>query len=115
MVTADGPTETVALVRQATATLQIPVVRRPTLLPDQVSNYTLSHSFDITRPSRPHVAFGSGIYVCVGQHLARQEITALLGALVARVAHIEAAGTLQWRAGNAVRTLARLPLRLHAA
>ena len=71
--------------------------------------------FDIRRASFPHVAFGSGIHVCVGQHLARQEITALLGALVARVAHIEPAGTPQWRAGNAVRTLARLRLRLHAA
>ena len=68
--------------------------------------------FDITRPSRPHVAFGSGIHVCVGQHLARQEITALLNALLARVAHIELAGAPQWRAGNAVHTLAQLPLRL---
>ena len=79
------------------------------------ARWTDPERFDITRPSRPHVAFGSGIHVCVGQHLARQEITALLGALVARVAHIEPAGTPQWRAGNAVRTLARLPLRLHAA
>ena len=71
--------------------------------------------FDITRPSRPHVAFGSGIHVCVGQHLARQEITAMLSVLVAQVQRIELVGEPQWRAGNAVRSLAHLPLRLHAA
>lgn len=71
--------------------------------------------FDITRASRPHVAFGSGIHVCVGQHLARQEITAVLNALVARVKGMEIVGTPQWCAGNAVRSLAHLPLRLHAA
>ena len=69
--------------------------------------------FDITRASQPHVAFGNGIHVCVGQHLARQEIAALLGALVARVKYIELAVAPQWRAGNAVHTLTHLPLHLH--
>jgi hypothetical protein len=72
-------------------------------------------TFDIRRPSRPHVAFGSGIHVCVGQHVARQEITAVLGALVARVARLELAGEARWRVGNAVHTLQHLPLTLHAA
>lgn len=71
--------------------------------------------FDIRRPSFPHVAFGSGIHVCVGQHVARQEIAAMLTALLARVGHIELAGEAAWRPGNAVHTLARLPLKLHAA
>ncbi len=71
--------------------------------------------FDITRERLPHVAFGSGIHVCVGQHVARREIAALVGALLQRVAHIELAGIAVWRPGNAVRTLARLPLRLQAA
>ena len=71
-------------------------------------------TFDITRPSRPHVAFGSGIHVCVGQHLARQEISAMLSALVARVERLELTGSPQWQAGNAVRSLTHLPLRLHA-
>ena len=71
--------------------------------------------FDIARPPRPHVAFGSGIHVCVGQHVARRELTALLAALCDAVAGIEFAGEPVWRAGNAVHTLARLPLRLRAA
>ena len=71
--------------------------------------------FDIRRAAHAYVAFGSGIHVCVGQHVARQEITALLSALVARVARIELAGEAVWRVGNAVHTLKYLPLRLHAA
>lgn len=71
--------------------------------------------FDIGRASHPHVAFGSGIHVCVGQHVARQEIAALLAALMARVARIELAGAPEWRVGNAVHSLAALPLKLHAA
>lgn len=71
--------------------------------------------FDITRERLPHVAFGSGIHVCVGQHLARREIAALLDALRTRVARIELAGEPLWQPGNAVRTLAVLPLRLHPA
>ena len=71
--------------------------------------------FEIRRAAQPHVAFGSGIHVCVGQHVARQEITVLLTALVARVARIELAGAAAWRVGNAVHTLKSLPLRLRAA
>ena len=79
------------------------------------ARWEMPERFDITRAPHPHVAFGSGIHVCVGQHVARQEVAALLAALVARVARIEPAGLAQWRAGNAVHTLKRLPLRLHPA
>lgn len=70
-------------------------------------------AFDITRDRLPHVAFGSGIHVCVGQHVARREIAALVSALCERVERIELVGEPEWLPGNAVRTLARLPLRLH--
>ena len=71
--------------------------------------------FDISRAPRAHVAFGNGIHVCVGQHVARQEIAVLLAALVSRVRGIARGGAPQWRPGNAVHTLAHLPLRLTAA
>jgi 4-methoxybenzoate monooxygenase (O-demethylating) len=74
-----------------------------------------AEDFDIARPARPHVAFGSGIHVCVGQHLARREIAALVSTMRERVAEIELAGPAEWLPGNAVRTLARLPLALAAA
>jgi methyl-branched lipid omega-hydroxylase len=41
----------------------------------------------------PHVAFGgAGPHFCLGAHLARREITAMLGELMRRVPTIRAAG-----------------------
>ena len=71
-------------------------------------------TFDIRRSSRPHVAFGSGIHVCVGQHVARQEAFALLSALLRHTDSIAPAGEPEWRPANAVQTLVRLPLALRA-
>jgi methyl-branched lipid omega-hydroxylase len=49
--------------------------------------------FDITRSPNPHVGFGSaGPHFCLGAHLARREITAMLRELLARVPDIRAAG-----------------------
>jgi methyl-branched lipid omega-hydroxylase len=49
--------------------------------------------FDITRSPNPHVAFGgAGPHFCLGAHLARREITAMLGELMRRVPTIRAAG-----------------------
>jgi methyl-branched lipid omega-hydroxylase len=49
--------------------------------------------FDITRSPNPHVGFGSaGPHFCLGAHLARREITAILRELMTRVPDIRAAG-----------------------
>jgi methyl-branched lipid omega-hydroxylase len=49
--------------------------------------------FDITRSPNPHVAFGgAGPHFCLGAHLARREITAMLRELLTRVPTIRAAG-----------------------
>ncbi|WP_256076735.1 cytochrome P450 [Streptomyces sp. BpilaLS-43] len=42
--------------------------------------------FDITRRPSDHLAFGRGEHVCVGMHLARPEMSALLARLADRVA-----------------------------
>jgi methyl-branched lipid omega-hydroxylase len=48
--------------------------------------------FDITRSPNPHVGFGAaGPHFCLGAHLARREITAMLRELLARVPTIRAA------------------------
>ncbi|MFF7245958.1 cytochrome P450 [Embleya sp. NPDC008237] len=41
-------------------------------------------TFDITRDSRDHLALGSGIHQCAGNHLATLEFDAVLGALATR-------------------------------
>jgi len=71
--------------------------------------------FAIERPRLPHVAFGSGIHVCVGQHVARQEISILFEVLLARVRSLEPGGQPVIAHGNAVNTLVSLPLVLKAA
>ena len=44
--------------------------------------------FDITRSPNPHVGFGgAGPHFCLGAHLARREITAVLRELLSRVPH----------------------------
>ena len=49
--------------------------------------------FDITRSPNPHVGFGAaGPHFCLGAHLARREITAILRELLQRVPGIRAAG-----------------------
>jgi cytochrome P450 len=50
-------------------------------------------SFDITRSPNPHVGFGSaGPHFCLGAHLARREISAMLRELLTRVPDIRTAG-----------------------
>jgi methyl-branched lipid omega-hydroxylase len=47
--------------------------------------------FDISRSPNPHVAFGgAGPHFCLGAHLAKREITAMLSELLARVPDIRA-------------------------
>lgn len=71
-------------------------------------------TFDVGRKPVGHLAFGTGIHGCVGQNLARAEVEAVLTALLERVDAIEPAGEPEWRAGNAIHALDRLPIRLIA-
>lgn len=48
--------------------------------------------FDISRDAGRHIGFGNGAHACAGQGLARMETTAILSALLDRVARIEADG-----------------------
>lgn len=68
--------------------------------------------YDINRQMAGHLAFGSGIHVCVGQLIARMEAEAVLNALLDRVERIELAGDPVYRPLNTLRTLDALPLRL---
>jgi methyl-branched lipid omega-hydroxylase len=57
------------------------------------SVFTDPGKFDIARASNPHVGFGAaGPHFCLGAHLARREITAMLRELLSRVPTIHAVG-----------------------
>jgi cytochrome P450 len=51
--------------------------------------------FDVARMPNRHVSLGHGPHFCLGAHLGRSELRALLSALVATVSRIEMAGTPQ--------------------
>ena len=82
--------------------------RDPAAFPDP-------HRFDITREPTPHVSFGGGEHICIGQPLARLEARVAVAAILARwptlrLADPEAAP--RWREIPWFRGLERLPVRV---
>ncbi len=68
-------------------------------------------AFKIDRTPNPHVAFGYGVHLCLGQHLAKMEIRALYQELLSRLDHVELAGEPAWVEATFVSGLKRLPIR----
>lgn len=53
-------------------------------------------TFDIRRSPNPHLAFGTGRHTCLGNHLARLELVAMLTAIVERMPDLHPAGEQVW-------------------
>jgi cytochrome P450 len=68
-------------------------------------------AFRIDRKPNRHLAFGTGPHVCLGQYLARFELTAFFRELLARVEDIELAGTPRFVEGSFVGGVKYLPVR----
>jgi cytochrome P450 len=68
--------------------------------------------FDVTRNPLDHLAFGRGIHLCVGMHLARIEAHSLFAALARRVARFELAAEPAWKLNNTLHGLGSLPVRV---
>jgi cytochrome P450 len=71
--------------------------------------------FKVDRNVSKHVAFGYGVHVCLGMHLARMEIRALYNELLPRLKSIELAGTPKNTLANFVSGLKTLPVRYQFA
>jgi cytochrome P450 len=67
--------------------------------------------FRVDRPTQKQVAFGHGVHLCLGMHLARMEMRALFTELLPRLDHIELAGTPKNTRANFVSGLKTLPVR----
>ena len=73
--------------------------------------YTDPNAFRINRKEGKQIAFGFGAHVCLGQHLARMEMSSLFRKLLERVEHIELAGEPQYTQAVFVGGLKSLPIR----
>lgn len=67
---------------------------------------------DLPRKSMGHVAFGSGIHVCVGMMVARLEAELVFAAFAKRVKAFELVREPKRRRNNTLRTFANLPVRV---
>jgi len=71
--------------------------------------------FDLDRPPGGNLGWGNGPHTCVGIHLAKLEMAALLRALVAQVETIELTGPPVRIRNNTLQGIGSLPVRLRAA
>jgi len=69
------------------------------------------YEFRVDRSDAKQLAFGFGAHVCLGQHLARMEMSALYQELLNRVEHIELAGEPTYLQSTFVGGLKSLPIR----
>ena len=67
--------------------------------------------FRIDRTPNPHLAFGLGRHHCIGAHLARLEMRALLKAMLPRVTSVEVAAPPSRTCSTMVTGIAALPIR----
>jgi len=65
--------------------------------------------FDITRPKNPHIAFGGrGPHFCLGNHLARTQLKAILTELLTRVPDLQV-GEPEYELSTIIRSVKRMP------
>ncbi|HEX8866683.1 MAG TPA: cytochrome P450, partial [Lentzea sp.] len=104
-----------------TATEDLELGGRQVRAGDIVSLWGISANFDESQFARPlefqvardpnkHVSFGHGPHFCLGAHLGRAELRALLTALVDTVSHIELAGPPQRIYSNFLNGYSSLPV-----
>jgi cytochrome P450 len=74
-----------------------------------------AHLFRVDRDVKKQVAFGHGVHLCLGMHLARMEIKALFAELLPRLKRIELTGPPKTTRANFVSGLKSLPVRFEMA
>ena len=75
------------------------------------SHFDGANEFRFDRPGgKGHITFGKGAHFCVGAALARLEARVVIGELLKRTSHIEAADVGRWLPSLLVRRLERLEL-----
>jgi cytochrome P450 len=69
---------------------------------------------DLSRIPNEHIAFGTGPHGCLGQHIARIEIDAILREVLTRMDDIQLAGAPEWLPSNFISGPKRMPVRFRS-
>jgi cytochrome P450 len=72
------------------------------------------YRLDLSRSPNAHIAFGAGAHVCLGQHIARVEIDALLREVIRRMNDIELREPAEWLPSNFISGPRRMPISFSA-
>ncbi|HZZ35531.1 MAG TPA: cytochrome P450, partial [Caulobacteraceae bacterium] len=65
----------------------------------------------LSRDPNEHIAFGGGPHVCLGQHLARIEIDAILSEVLTRMQGLEIVSPPEWLASTFISGPKSMPVR----
>jgi cytochrome P450 len=71
-------------------------------------------TLDLSRAPNEHIAFGTGPHGCLGQHIARIEIDAILTEVLTRLDGLEIAGSPEWLPSNFISGPKHLPVRFNS-
>jgi cytochrome P450 len=66
---------------------------------------------DLQRTPNEHIAFGTGAHACLGQHIARIEIDAIITEVLARMDKMEVAGEPEWLPSSFISGPKKMPVR----
>ena len=67
-------------------------------------------TLDLSRSPNEHIAFGTGPHGCLGQHIARIEIDAILSEVLTRMKGLEIVGKPEWLPSNFISGPKKLPV-----
>ncbi len=76
--------------------------------------FAVPEALDLAREPNPHIAFGTGPHGCLGQHIARIEIDAMLSEVLSRMTGFELAAPPEWLPSNFISGPKTMPLRFEA-
>ncbi len=71
-------------------------------------------TLDLSRNPNPHIAFGTGPHGCLGQHIARIEIDAMLVEVLTRMGGFQLPAAPEWLPSNFISGPKTMPLRFTA-
>ena len=75
------------------------------------ARFAAPETLDLARDPNDHIAFGTGPHGCLGQHIARVEIDAMLGEVLRRMNGFELAAPPRWLESNFISGPKSMPLR----